>query len=364
MTRLRSNKKQLLGIGLVAAVIAIMVSIGLQLGPASGQETDTSEPGTAVEVPLDTVPVERGDLSETKEAVGSVSYGDSWAAPIEPTGVVTKRHETGTVVEPGDSLIWVGNRPVLLAKGETPVYRTMELVAGRASKQLKGEDVKQLQEFLLSKGFDDKGRLTADGQFGVGTKRAVMAWQVDIGREKTGSVDRSQIAFHPSALRIESAQWIGANFESLSVTEGTQRITADFDNKSRPFLPVGATVELEDGEGNGRTGTITKVAPTIGDDGSQRLRATITPDQPLSSGLERLNVTASRDVATDALIVPVRAIVALAGGGYAVEVDGPSGQTLTRVELGSVVDDLVEITGELTESDRIVVPVDLLGEDS
>ena len=64
------------------------------------------------------------------------------------------------------------------------------------------------------------------------------------------------------------------------------------------------------------------------------------------------------------LLIPVRAILALAGGGYAVEVDGPSGPTLTRVELGALVDDVAEVSGDFNEGDMVVIPVDILGETS
>jgi hypothetical protein len=58
------------------------------------------------------------------------------------------------------------------------------------------------------------------------------------------------------------------------------------------------------------------------------------------------------------LAVPVTALVALAEGGYGVEVVDSRGSRLVGVEIGmfSDADDLVEVTGDLDEGDEVVVP--------
>jgi peptidoglycan hydrolase-like protein with peptidoglycan-binding domain len=364
----RNPRAKLIGAGVVGAVVAGLLSAGLVLGPASGQETDssTTDPETSETQARDyeTVPVERGALTETKDAVGAIGHGDSWTAAIEPQGVVTKRHDKGTVVEHGEPLIWVGNKPVYLAEGDTPMYRNLTLQRDADKKYMNGDDVRQLQEFLIDQGFDDKERLEADGVFGIGTKRAVKAWQKENGLEQSGSVDRSQLLFTPTALRIESEARIGSNFMDLTVTSADQQITASFDPKNRGFVEEGATVELDLGSEQKGEGTISEITSTVGDDGSRRINVTIKPKTPIPSDVERVSVVVTRELASDVLLIPVRAILALAGGGYAVEVDGPSGPTLTRVELGALVDDVAEVSGDFNEGDMVVIPVDILGETS
>jgi hypothetical protein len=56
--------------------------------------------------------------------------------------------------------------------------------------------------------------------------------------------------------------------------------------------------------------------------------------------------------------VPVNALLAQTGGGYAVEVTGPGGHHLVTVTSG-LFDDaagLVQVTGDLTPGQHVVVP--------
>ena len=55
------------------------------------------------------------------------------------------------------------------------------------------------------------------------------------------------------------------------------------------------------------------------------------------------------------LAVPVEAVLALAEGGYAVEVDDGTARRLVGVELGVFADGMVEVTGELSPGDQVVV---------
>jgi multidrug efflux pump subunit AcrA (membrane-fusion protein) len=58
------------------------------------------------------------------------------------------------------------------------------------------------------------------------------------------------------------------------------------------------------------------------------------------------------------LAVPVNALLALAEGGYAVEVDRGGRRELVGVTLGLFADGLVEVKGHgLAAGDRVVVPL-------
>ena len=69
-----------------------------------------------------------------------------------------------------------------------------------------------------------------------------------------------------------------------------------------------------------------------------------------------VDVLVSIVAATGVLTVPVEAVLALAEGGYAVEVRDGTSTHLVGVELGTFADGFVEITGDITEGVEVVVP--------
>ena len=61
--------------------------------------------------------------------------------------------------------------------------------------------------------------------------------------------------------------------------------------------------------------------------------------------------------ATDVLAVPVDALLALAEGGYAVQVERTDGTArFVAVDIGKFADGLVAVSGDLSEGDRVLVP--------
>ncbi len=329
-------------------------------GAATGEETDT--PNAEASTDAETVNVSRGNLVEEAEANGTIGYGDQSILPIEATGIVTKSPTSGDVLRPGDELVRVADKPVILAQGEQPLYRELRRVATSERDAANdkvglqtGADVEQLQTFLLDAGFDDKGRLEVDGEFGLSTEIAVKAWQRDVGHPATGKVDRTQVVFIDGAIRVDRAPNVGDTFDSVTVTANSPTVSVSVTTKQRTFFEVGSSVELESA-GATATGTVTDQKRVVGDDGTTRYDVKITIDagQDLA-GAETVAITASRTVAADVLTVPVRALVALAEGGWAVQVDGVDGPTLTAVVLGDVVNGIAEITG-LDEGTQVVVP--------
>lgn len=335
-------------------------------GDATATNTGNSDqdgPGVSASASTETVAVTLGDLVQKAEANGTVGYGNKTTLPIEATGLVTESPESGALLQPGDTVVRVEDRPVTLALGTQPLYRELRRVpsgerddAGDRLGLQEGVDVEQLQNFLLGAGFDDKGRLEADGTFGITTERAVEDWQRSVGHAATGKVDRSQLVFIAGPVRIDSAPAVGESFSSVDATSNVPTVSTSVTSKQRPFFEVGSSVALESG-GATATGTVTSLKRTVGDDGSTRYDAEIQLDDGEDlGGAETAKVIASRTTASGVLTVPVRALIALAEGGWAVQVDTPGGPTLTAVELGDVVDGLAEITG-VDEGTELVVPV-------
>ena len=348
--------------GLIAGAFGMLVAT--RSLAASEQDGEEENSDTTRRAALAIAAATTGDLTESVEEIGTISGGETWPAPIDAQGIVTDRHEKGTVIEPGDALIWIGGRPVTLARGDTPMYRELSLTRDRDNKRLQGDDVAQLQQFLIDAGFDDKGRLEADGEFGVSTRRAVLDWQKATGLERTGSVDRTQLVFGPTALRLADEPRIGAPFSELTVGQPERTVTAALEPEQRNFVEVDDTVDLDPGAGTTITGRVTEIETVVGDSGNRVVRVRIAPDTPLDPGIERVTVTVTRTVATDATIIPVLAVLALSGGGYGVEVvtDGTAGTTeLRSIEIVDVVDDLAAVTGDVDPGDELVVPTEIGG---
>lgn len=128
--------------------------------------------------------------------VGTVGRSLSFTAiaewPVRPAGrqagpavVTSVEIETGAVAVPGDVLFTTSLRPVVVARGSVPMFRSLSL-------QDVGEDVAQLQEMLIELAFFDG---EVDGVFGAGTRNAVREWQDSLGVDGTGVVEMGDLVF-------------------------------------------------------------------------------------------------------------------------------------------------------------------------
>ena len=94
--------------------------------------------------------------------------------------------------------------------------------------------------------------------------------------------------------------------------------------------------------------------------GATYFEMTVTLDDPEAApGLDEapVDVLVTGDRADDVLAVPVTALLALAEGGYAVEVVADGGVVLVAVDPGLFADGFVEVTStDLREGMQVVVP--------
>jgi peptidoglycan hydrolase-like protein with peptidoglycan-binding domain len=225
----------------------------------------------------------------------------------------------------------------------------------RTSPRLEGADVEQLQRFLLGQGFDDEGRLEADGVFGYSTERAVEDWQESLGVDETGRVGPTQVVFSPTPLRIAADARVGSAFAGLEVTEAAPIVTVDTDSADRDLLPIGNPVSVELADGTELTGVVSNQERALLDDGTAVWRTTIDLDDQPPADASSVLVHSAVTVEEDVLIVPVGALLALAEGGFAVEVVDGSSAGLVAVEVGTVIGGLAEISGAVEPGDEVVV---------
>jgi peptidoglycan hydrolase-like protein with peptidoglycan-binding domain len=356
-------------------------------------EPEPTEPEPEPTEPEPTAPSDSGSTpddtgSQTPSGASIGSAPSSGGGSTQPTGgtddgaasgaesaTVTWLAHEGAVLGRGDVLFRANDRATLLLYGATPVWRTLRL-------GMKGEDVRQLERNLVAMGYGAKA-ITVDSRFGVATKRAVKQWQRDLGVDDTGVVKLGMVTFLPGKRRVESVEvalgdQIQVGQTVLTTSSTRQVVTVDLDAADQQLLAVGNAVTIELPDGSEIAGTVegigTVATSSDGDEGAQGNQAqqdgdtsstatipvTISLDE--ASGVELdeapVDVEIASSSAEDVLAVPVTALLALLGGGYAVEVVDASGQTrLVRVEPGMFADGYVEIAGDgIEEGTTVVVP--------
>jgi hypothetical protein len=239
---------------------------------------------------------------------------------------------------------------VVLFLGSLPLYRPVG--PGVAD----GPDVKLVEENLRDLGY--RGFGTPDTKFTAGTEAAIKKWQKALGVDQTGVIELGDVVVTPAPVRVstvKAALGDDAAGEVLEYTGTTRLVTVDLDEDQKDLAPVGAKVTLTVG-GTRVPGTVTSVdpaPPSEDPNAEQGFVATVSIDGELdaaASGSVDVEITAA--ARQGVLVVPVGALLALAEGGYAVEL--PSG-TLVAVTTGLFADGLVEVAGEgLTEGTKVV----------
>jgi len=232
-----------------------------------------------------------------------------------------------------------------------------------------GQDVAQLNRDLVALGHATRAALgPASGwdYFSGETAYALGLLQAHLGLTVTGTLPLGQAVFEPSALRVSTVSGsLGspASGTILTATSTTPVVTIALDAAQQSEVKAGDHVTVTLPDGKTTPGVVSSVGKAATGSGSS---ATVTVQVALAhlgaaGGLDQAPVTVAITTGSvdNALVVPVDALLARPGGGYAVEVTGPGGHRLVSVMPG-VFDDaagLVQVSGaRLTAGQRVVVP--------
>ena len=208
-----------------------------------------------------------------------------------------------------------------------------------------GPDVRQLEENLVALGFADPAVLTVDEEFTDATADAVERWQEALGIDETGKVARSQVVFMLGPVRVAERKvqpGAEANGEVLTVTGSTQQVHVDLATDLAELVSVGDVVDVELPDGSIASGTVTSVGTAVETEQDQMGGSTSTLPVTVqlagdAGGLDDAPVDVSLCAPTpkERSRVPVRALLALAEGGYRRRASCAGGATeLVAVELG------------------------------
>jgi multidrug efflux pump subunit AcrA (membrane-fusion protein) len=290
----------------------------------------------------------------------SLATAQSSASTVGQTSVYTRLPKVGAVVRRGQVLYAIGGTPVLLFYGDVPPWRAF--MPGMSP----GADVAELN---LNLG------LSGDA-FTSQTAAAISSLQAAHGLPVTGELLLGGVVFQPGPVRVTSVTPApGAPVQAgpvVNVTSTRRVVTIALDASQQGGIKVGDSVVItlpDNSTTPGRVSFVGTVATTPASDqgggGSSgpTIEVDVTPEHPAATGrLDQAPVDVSITTATvrGVLAVPVNALVALAGGGYAVEeVQAAGVHQLVAVSVG-LFDDaagMVQVSGSgLAAGQRVVVP--------
>jgi peptidoglycan hydrolase-like protein with peptidoglycan-binding domain len=308
--------------------------------------------------------VTKGTLSSRSLQNGTLGYAGEYQLVNKVAGTVTTLPAVGQVIAQGKVLYRVDGKPVVLLSGDVPVYRDL-------SWGTEGTDVRQLNAALVALGYATKDEIDPDSDYyGSQTYAAVKDLQESAGLDESGSLELGQAVFAPARkIRITKVVAVRGGMAAagsvvLQASSTAREVTISLSAAQQSEVKVGdkATISLPNGQSTpGVVSSVGKVA-TKGDN-STTIDVRIRPLKPKATGsLDQAPVQVSIVSGTvkDALSVPVNALLALAGGGYAVEVvEAGGGHRLIPVETGLFDDSAgkVQVTGDgLAAGQNVVVP--------
>jgi hypothetical protein len=355
-----------------AGVTAVALIAGAALAlTASPSPTSARARTTASASSVSMQSVTEGPLSSQVNGSGTLGYaaqadGSPWPVVGRAEGAYTALPAVGDVVRCGQILYRVSDEPVVLVCGATPLYRAL-------SEGDSGPDVTELNRALVALRYATRSELDpASDYYGAATVVGVERLQGHLGVDETGSLALGAAIALPGPLRISRVM---ATLGSIAApgapvaqaTSTARRVLVNLDASQQSNVRRGdrAAITLPDGDVTpGRVGRVGRVASVAsGGSGGATIPVFIALDHPRRAGhLDAAPVQVQITVAgvDHALIAPVTSLLALAGGGYALEaVDAHGAHRLVPVSLG-LFDDaqgLVQVSGAGVRAGmRIVVP--------
>ncbi len=246
----------------------------------------------------------------------------------------------------------------------------------------RGSDVRLLEQMLSAGGFDAGGTVVVDDTFDEATATAVLAWWQSIDPAITVEpvdlvVPAGSFVVVPAGLQVGDAAvsegtTLTADATVLTLTSPARIVTTTAPIGDDTFA-LGAPIDVEFPDGTISTGTVVAVG-TAASNPSGEPGATPTVD--ISIRVDDIPASVDSFVSIpvtlrvvdtqvdDAFVVPTSALVALAEGGYAIEVvtspataTAPAQTTLIPVEPTLYTDGRVVVTGDqVTAGAEVVVP--------
>ena len=342
------------GVGGAALVAAAGTVAAVGFGGMAAQTPARSS------LPPATAAVTRTTLTQTETVDGTLGYGDATMVKAHgsASGTVTWLPAEGAAIDRGKPVYRVDSDPVVLLYGSTPLYRTLQ-------PGLEGSDVKLVEQNLSALGYTG---FTVDVDYTSATADAVRNWQQDLGRAETGTVAPGEVVVAAGRIRVAERKLTAgdpANGVVLTYTGTTRNVTVHLavDKQQLVRKGVAATVELPDNtQVKGKVAAVGTVATTSSANNQETTTIDVTvtvTDQKALGTLDEapVDVILQAEQRKDVLAVPINALVALAEGGYGLQVVSGSTTRYVAVKTGLFAGGKVEVSGsDVTEGLTVGVP--------
>jgi peptidoglycan hydrolase-like protein with peptidoglycan-binding domain len=303
--------------------------------------------------------------SSQAHASSALATAHASAVSYAQGAVYTSLPSVGQVITRNHSLYAIGGQPAILLYGST--LATRAFLAGMSA----GPDVAELNGNLEALGY---GSGLAGDEFTAATATAIRVFQATHGLAQTGELALGSVVFKPGPVRVTSVTpTVGMGVSpgpALEVSSTARQVTVKLDASEQADVKKGDRVVITLPDSQTTPGTVSyvatvAVAPTSehGEESTPTIEVDITPTEPRATGhldAAPVQVSITTGSVENTLVVPVTALLALAGGGYAVEEVPPDGvHRLLPVTLGLFDDEAgeVQVSGpELAAGQRVVVP--------
>jgi hypothetical protein len=356
--------------GWVALGIVVVVAAGAVSAWRAGVISPAASSGSGQGAPAPaTRAVTRQDLAATTPETATLGYAESYIVTGQGGGTLTWLPSAGQVISQGQVLDKTGNgSPVVLLYGSVPAWRALD-------EGITGQDVTQLNHDLVQLGYVGRADIVALGwdYYSWETAQAVQRLEEHLGvSSPPGSLSLGQVVFKPEALRVSQVTGsLGgpASGPVLAATSDRHVVTIPLDAADQSEVKTGDKVTVTLPDGTTTPGVVSSVGTVaITTSGQAQNPATTIPVQvtltdPAAAGtLDQAPVTVNITTARSpgpVLAVPVTALVTQSPGGYDVEVAGPGNtRRWVPVQVGIFddTDGLVQVTGNLTPGQQVVVP--------
>ncbi|WNF00140.1 peptidoglycan-binding protein [Streptomyces luomodiensis] len=352
--------------GLTAlVVVAVVVAAGAGVVVADPFQDTAKDASAKTTARTGLAKVTQGTLSARTLENGTLGYAGSYDVVNNTKGTITELPAVGDVIGQGHVLYRVDGKPVVLLQGAAaPVYRDLAYGA-------EGADVRQLNAALVTLKYATKAQIDPDSDyFSMQTFYALKELQEDVGLKASGELPVGQAVFLPAEeIRVIKTGAVrggpaGQGQNILQVSSTRRQVTVQLNASQQTGVAVGdkVTITLPNGKTTaGEVSSVGKVAKQVED--KTTIEVQIKPKDPKATGgLDQapVQVAIVSDTVKDVLSVPVNALLALAGGGYAVEVVESGGKhKLIAVRTGLFDDSegKVEVSGAgLAVGQKIAVP--------